>query len=185
MAAPLELPEGGAEVWDRRLGVRLRPYQADALEVFRARRAEGRRRFHFVAPPGSGKTVLGLALLLEAGAKGVVFSPNAAIQVQWADRFDEITAAVGPGEAAAFSPGPEGRTSFLSLTYQSVSTRRTSGEGPHPNAVALLERLRAEGYRSFVRDECHHLTGYWGGSSGSPWRGWRARSSTRSPCPAW
>jgi len=44
--------------WNRCLGVRLRRYQQECLETFLRLRHQGRQRFHFVAPPGSGKTVL-------------------------------------------------------------------------------------------------------------------------------
>lgn len=151
--------------WNRHLGVRLRPYQQECLERFLELRADQRRRFHFVAPPGSGKTVLGLALLLAAGEKACVFSPNAAIQVQWAERFRDCTAEVGSDidlEPASFGVGPEARDPFLSLTYQSLTQKERGQDRLHPNAERLGERLLEEGYRVFVFDECHHLTGHWG-----------------------
>jgi superfamily II DNA or RNA helicase len=37
----------------------LRPFQKLALDAFDADRAAGRRSTHLVAPPGSGKTVIG------------------------------------------------------------------------------------------------------------------------------
>lgn len=44
-------------------------------------------RLHIVAPPGSGKTILGLELVRRAGAAALVFSPTVAIAGQWIDRF--------------------------------------------------------------------------------------------------
>ena len=44
-------------------------------------------RLHIVAPPGSGKTILGLELIRRAGAAALVFSPTVAIAGQWIDRF--------------------------------------------------------------------------------------------------
>ena len=41
------------------------------------------RRFHIVAPPGSGKTVVGIELVKRLGKPAVVFAPNTTIQVQW------------------------------------------------------------------------------------------------------
>ena len=76
---------------DRTLILRLRPYQQRVVELFHERRRQGDRRLHVVAPPGSGKTIIGVALILEARRKAVVFSPNAAIQAQWVDRFKAET----------------------------------------------------------------------------------------------
>ena len=39
-----------------------RHYQELALDAFEADRAAGRRHTHIVAPPGSGKTVMGLEI---------------------------------------------------------------------------------------------------------------------------
>ena len=61
---------------------------ARAEEVYREL-AAGNRRLHIVAPPGSGKTVLGLYLWSECiRRRAVVLSPNSAIQAQWAARID-------------------------------------------------------------------------------------------------
>lgn len=149
--------------YDRRLGVRLRPYQTDLLEVFRKGRAEGAQRFHFVAPPGAGKTVLGLALMLEEGARSLVFSPNAAIQRQWVQRFEGLTVALpSPGELPlSMGQSPRDPDPWLSLTYQSVTLPHPEG-GLHPNAREALENFREAGVRVLVFDECHHLTGHWG-----------------------
>ena len=43
----------------------LRPSQQDVVAIARRKLAEGKRRLHIVAPPGSGKTVLGLYLWAE------------------------------------------------------------------------------------------------------------------------
>ncbi len=63
--------------------VTLRPYQRLALAAFEADRAAGRRHTHIVAPPGSGKTVMGLEMARRLGAPAVVLCPTAAIREQW------------------------------------------------------------------------------------------------------
>ncbi|MFC1789914.1 DEAD/DEAH box helicase [Patescibacteria group bacterium] len=40
-------------------------------------------RFHLIAPPGSGKTVVGLELIKRLNKPAVVFAPNTTIQLQW------------------------------------------------------------------------------------------------------
>jgi superfamily II DNA or RNA helicase len=109
----------------------LRPSQRDAIEIARRKLAGGSRRLHIVAPPGSGKTVLGLFLWAECIRKpALVLSPNSAIQAQWAARVESF--AVGDGKSIAVS-GPTAdlassdpdRPGWLtSLTYQSAETRR-------------------------------------------------------------
>ena len=61
----------------------LRPSQRDVVKIAQQQLAEGQHRLHIVAPPGSGKTVLGLYLWAECiRAPAVVLSPNSAIQAQ-------------------------------------------------------------------------------------------------------
>ena len=45
-----------------------RHYQELALDAFEADRIAGRRSTHLVAPPGSGKTLLGFEILRRIGA---------------------------------------------------------------------------------------------------------------------
>ena len=53
-----------------------RPYQARILESFAAHGADG--HFHFVAPPGSGKTVLGIEILRRIGHPNLPMIPCSA-----------------------------------------------------------------------------------------------------------
>lgn len=68
----------------------LRPSQRDVVELARQKLASGtERRLHIAAPPGSGKTVLGLYIWAHVVRRpAVVLSSNAAIQAQWAARLD-------------------------------------------------------------------------------------------------
>ncbi len=88
--------------------MRLRRYQRLALEAFEADRAAGRRRTHVVAPPGSGKTVVGLEIARRIGAPAAVLCPTTAIRAQW--------------EAQA------GAVALEALTYQSIC-RTSDPEG--------------------------------------------------------
>jgi len=66
----------------------LRPSQPDVAEIARQKLQAGQRRLHIiVAPPGSRKTGLSLNLWAEhVRTSALVFSPNSAIQAQWAAR---------------------------------------------------------------------------------------------------
>jgi superfamily II DNA or RNA helicase len=90
-----------------------RRYQALALDAFEADRRNGERRTHILAPPGSGKTLLGMELLRRLGARALVLVPNTAVQAQWLRTAGEFGAA--PGLAAADPDAP-----IACLTYQAL-----------------------------------------------------------------
>jgi Type III restriction enzyme, res subunit len=46
-----------------------RRYQKAAIAAFERNRAAGRRRTHIVAPPGSGKTLVGVELVRRVGRR--------------------------------------------------------------------------------------------------------------------
>ena len=82
-----------------------RPYQRLALDAFEADRAAGRTSTHLVAPPGSGKTVLGLEIVRRLGRPALVLAPTATIATQWAEKLALFTdtpgSYIGPGGAAS------------------------------------------------------------------------------------
>ena len=45
---------------------------------------------HIIAPPGSGKTILGLEVALRLNKPTLVFAPTIAIRNQWIQRFCEL-----------------------------------------------------------------------------------------------
>ena len=45
------------------------------------------QHLHLVAPPGSGKTVLGLEVMLRLNKPTLIVAPTLAIRNQWVDRF--------------------------------------------------------------------------------------------------
>ena len=65
----------------------LRPSQVAAVSVIKPQLDLNEKRLHIVAPPGSGKTVLGLYVWSDlVRVPALVLSPNSAIQAQWAAR---------------------------------------------------------------------------------------------------
>ena len=105
----------------------LRPSQADAISVVEKQLAEGQKRLHIVAPPGSGKTVLGLYLWAHYIQRpALVLSPNSAIQSQWAARTDLFQSDVPPEDLV--STETDSHALLTSLTYQSVTLPRRGDE---------------------------------------------------------
>ena len=136
---------------------------------------------HVVAPPGSGKTILGLELICRRHAPAVVFSPTVAIAAQWLDRLTGNFDA----EPADCSSDLERPATLTSVTYQALhavtkqaetdesakksgaqkpQTRQSSsGEGKSQTdaLTALADRLIAAGVRTICLDEAHHLRREW------------------------
>ncbi|OQA23143.1 MAG: Type III restriction enzyme, res subunit [Chloroflexi bacterium ADurb.Bin360] len=147
-----------------------RKYQRMILEQVAS--GQGDHRYHLVAPPGAGKTIVGLELLRRFDAPAVVFAPTTTIQEQWR------------AKAALFLPedaSPEALDALVSLdphvlapvnvfTYQLLSTPGESqawvetlarerwlrdlleeGRAPSEEAamqrLALLQRNNLQGYR--------------------------------------
>ncbi len=116
---------------DVRFQGQLRPSQAEVAEIARRKLEAGKRRLHIVAPPGAGKTVLGLYLWAECvRCPALVLSPNSAIQAQWAARADLFAVNGRPIAGPEYvSTNPAAPALLNSLTYQSVTLpARASGD---------------------------------------------------------
>jgi superfamily II DNA or RNA helicase len=90
-----------------------RRYQELALAAFQRDVDAGRRRTHIVAPPGSGKTLIGLEIVRRLGEPALVLVPNTAVQSQWLNALDRFTDE--PGIVAADVSAP-----IAVLTYQAL-----------------------------------------------------------------
>ncbi|MDU0365573.1 DEAD/DEAH box helicase family protein [Microbacterium sp. KSW4-17] len=96
----------------------LRAYQADALDRVDV---DSGGPVHLVAPPGAGKTLLGLLLAARRGRPAVVFAPTTAIRAQW------VAAARGLAhDEATVSDDPFRPADLTALTYQAVSVLDTA-----------------------------------------------------------
>src|SRR5436190_8316092 len=91
-----------------------RRYQELALEAFEEDRRQGRRRTHIVAPPGSGKTLLGMEIVRRLGKRALVLVPNSAIQAQWVRTASAFGAEAGLAAADAGA-------GVACLTYQALA----------------------------------------------------------------
>ena len=95
-----------------------RKYQTLALSALGAD-ADGRH--HVVAPPGSGKTILGIELIRRRGRPAVVFSPTSTIAAQWCEKV-ELFLPEGASAAAIAGSDPRALRPINSFTYQLIAT---------------------------------------------------------------
>jgi superfamily II DNA or RNA helicase len=93
-----------------------RRYQNAAIAAFERDRAAGRRRTHIVAPPGSGKTLVGVELVRRVGRRALVLAPNSAVQMQWPRTLRRF----GSPADVARTAGPEPAFPIAVMTYQSL-----------------------------------------------------------------
>lgn len=102
-----------------------RPYQARVLAELSEHLDDD--RLNVIAPPGSGKTVLGLEVVRRLNRPTLILSPTITIRDQWVDRFVQL-----------FLPAPHvkpdwisfdlNRPAFLTVsTYQALHALHTGG----------------------------------------------------------
>ena len=118
----------------------LRPSQVAAKTVIDAQLNGGENQLYIVAPPGSGKTILGLYVWANIVRKPtLVLSPNSAIQAQWISRTSLFDM---DGKEEYLSLDPKKPGLLTSLTYQSLTMVRTKGDDLEGAALQLwLEKL--------------------------------------------
>lgn len=121
-----------------------RAYQARVLKNLDRYRAD--RRIHIVAPPGAGKTVLGLEIVRRINLTTLILVPSLTIRAQWAERYrDDFGAHPDIISNDIDEPGQ-----ITIVTYQAVF------EYHKRNELAGLEWVQL-----LVVDECHHLRNEW------------------------
>ncbi len=106
----------------------LRPSQVASSSVIKKDLEDGSKELLIVAPPGSGKTVLGLYVWSDLVRKpALVLSPNSAIQAQWIERAKELFHL--DGRESEIGTDPKNPGILTSLTYQSVTLPKRGGGG--------------------------------------------------------
>ena len=120
----------------------LRPSQVAAVSVIEPELKEGGKHLHIVAPPGSGKTVLGLYVWSDlVRVPTLVLSPNSAIQAQWAARTSLFDL---DGKEDLISTNGKNPGLLTSLTYQSITMPKKGGEDLDASAIDLWIQILIE-----------------------------------------
>jgi superfamily II DNA or RNA helicase len=124
---------------DLSFGGTWRRYQKAAMAAFERDRSEGRRNTHIVAPPGSGKTLLGVELVRRVGRRALVLTPNSAVQIQWPRAVRKFGSAADVARMA----GPEPFFPIAVMTYQSLCQLEDPGAAIRQVAAARWATDRA------------------------------------------
>lgn len=109
-------------------------------------------KLHVVAPPGSGKTILGLELMLRSGRKTLVLAPTLVIREQWIERLiQDFGAEMNPDWVSRDLQ----QTAYLTVcTYQALHQA-------WKNKPQIIAQLKAAKIGTLIVDECHHLQKEW------------------------
>lgn len=119
---------------------------------------------HIVAPPGSGKTVLGLEVTLRLNKPTLIFAPSIAIRDQWVLRFCELF--LQTDQTPSWISTDIREPAFLTVsTYQGLHVALTTDVSEQQNdpkdPQTVLNNIKAQNIGTIVIDEAHHLKNAW------------------------
>ena len=156
-----------------------RKYQQRVLDDLQDHLTDG--HLHVIAPPGSGKTVLGLEVAIRLNKPTLILAPTIAIRNQWIQRFCELFLQTNltPDWISRDIRNPK----FMTVvTYQGLhaacnnwrveeeeieseeeETEETNGNGraTNPNLDNIVSGLKTQNIKTIVVDEAHHLKNEW------------------------
>lgn len=157
-----------------------RKYQQRVLDDLQLHLTDG--HLHIVAPPGSGKTVLGLEVALRLNHPTLILAPTIAIRNQWIQRFCELF--LQTTQPPHWISRDIRKPQFMTVvTYQGLhaACSNVSSEGSQTeeeeetdepeylptanvNFEGIVAGLRAQHVKTIVVDEAHHLKNEWWGT---------------------
>ncbi|HJF33129.1 MAG TPA: DEAD/DEAH box helicase family protein [Sporosarcina psychrophila] len=132
---------------------------------------------HLVAPPGSGKTVLGLEVMFRLDQPTLIVVPTVAIREQWVERFTELF--LGNEKPVWVSTSLKEPGFVTVTTYQSLHSLfggrndKSNNDGEDQiddeliedrvtgNSDEVIRRFEQMGFGTLVLDEAHHLRTSW------------------------
>lgn len=132
-----------------------RSYQQKFLDNFISHIEDN--HLHVVAPPGSGKTILGLEMLLRVDKSTLVLAPTLTIRNQWQSRLEEFF--LEDKSLIDYTLDVKNPKTITFSTYQSLHALNKSFV-TNDNG-SLLEFIKKYDIRTIVLDEAHHLKNEW------------------------
>ena len=130
-----------------------RSYQSELLKHFNSHISDN--HFHVIAPPGSGKTILGLEIVRKLRKKTLVLAPTLTIRNQWEDRLQSFFTKNCDFEAFSFDLKSPSDITFS--TYQSLHAFYKTFE----NKNDYYQFFKTHNIETLVLDEAHHLKNAW------------------------
>ena len=130
-----------------------RAYQKKFLSNFKHHFKDN--HLHVIAPPGAGKTILGLEMLLRVNKKTLVLSPTLTIKNQWKDRFKEFFDSENSFDN--ISTDVKDLKSLNFSTYQGVFSLFNDFE----DKTLFIKYFKKHKIEVLVLDEAHHLKREW------------------------
>lgn len=121
---------------------------------------------HVSAPPGSGKTVLGLEVMLRLGKPALIVAPTLAIKNQWIQRFCELflnTETVPEWISSDIrKPGIITVTTYQGIhSAYETAEEETMRKSSKVSVSEIIKRLRKQKVGTLILDEAHHLKNAW------------------------
>ncbi len=123
---------------------------------------------HISAPPGSGKTVLGLEIMLRLGKPALIVAPTLAIKNQWIQRFCELflSADTIPEWISSDIKNPG---IITVTTYQGIHSASDIFEEDELlikktskiSVSEIIKKLKKQDLGTLILDEAHHLKNAW------------------------
>ncbi len=130
-----------------------RNYQNEILKNFDNHIADN--HFHVIAPPGSGKTILGIEIIRRLGKKTLVLAPTLTIRNQWESRTQEFFTKDENFKGFSFDLKSPNDITFS--TYQSLHAFYKSFDDKND----YFNFFEKHNFETIVLDEAHHLKNEW------------------------
>lgn len=130
-----------------------RSYQEKLLKNFETHIED--KHFHVIAPPGSGKTILGIEIFKRIGKKTLVLAPTLTIRNQWQERLQSFFTLDTPYKDISLDIKKPSGVTFS--TYQSLHSFYKSFE----DTDEFLAFFKNHDIETIVLDEAHHLKNAW------------------------
>ena len=153
-----------------------RKYQQRVLDDLQNHLTDG--HLHIIAPPGSGKTVLGLEVAIRLNKPTLILVPTIAIRNQWIQRFCELFLQTNltPDWISRDIRNPK----FMTVvTYQGlhaacnnwrieeeeieeeIEEKNGNSTSTNLNLDNIIKGLQSQKIKTIVVDEAHHLKNEW------------------------
>jgi DNA excision repair protein ERCC-3 len=135
----------------------VRPYQQEAAEAFYQGGSAAGGSGVVVLPPGSGKTIVGLAAMVQVGQRTLVLTTSRTSASQWRREL-LVKSSLTPDQIAEYGPNRRKGVAPVTLcTYQMLTTRARGAATDEAPSYPHLDLMRQHDWGLIVYDEVHLL----------------------------